>query len=454
MIPYNKYMKCPENYLAEMKELFREDYDAYLRSFDDAPSSGLRINTAKISTEDFLSLAPFHLTPVPWTSNGFYYAKEDDPARHPFYHAGLYYIQEPSAMCPASILPVRENDVVLDACAAPGGKSFELASKLHGTGLLVSNDISFSRQNATLRHLERAGAANILVTGNDLRDFLGAYDGFFDKILLDVPCSGEGMFRKDPSLIKAYETKGSSYYAPLQKELLEASWQLLKDGGYLVYSTCTFSVKENEEVLASLLDQHPEAVICPLENRPALFAEGIGDRFRNCARLYPHKLRGEGHFAALLQKRTASGSFPHTRLPQEVPLPRSFGDFLSHVRGIPEGYRYEIRKEKIHLVPDIRLPEKKLRVLRSGLYLGELRKDRFEPSQAFAMALRKDQFDQTVSFAADDPRLAKYLKGETVFVNGCPDGLVLVCAEEYPVGFAKGNAGSLKNKLDPAWRKL
>ncbi|MBR3005210.1 MAG: RsmB/NOP family class I SAM-dependent RNA methyltransferase, partial [Erysipelotrichaceae bacterium] len=192
--------KLPEEYLEKMKELLKDEYDDYLQSFEEERVYGLRVNTAKICVEDFLKIAPFHLKPIPWTSDGFYYDPDDLPSKHPYYFAGLYYLQEPSAMLPAEVLPIEEGDIVLDCCAAPGGKSSKLANKLNGSGLLIANDISVSRAQVLLKTLESQGVKNAYVMAEDVTS-LKQYEAFFDKILLDAPCSGEGMFRKESELI-------------------------------------------------------------------------------------------------------------------------------------------------------------------------------------------------------------------------------------------------------------
>ena len=198
-------MNLPEKYLNSMKDMLKDDFDDYLESFNDKRLYGLRVNNLKISTEDFLKISPFKLTPIPWIENGFYYEETDKPAKHPYYYAGLYYIQEPSAMTPANVLPIDEGDVVFDMCAAPGGKSTELAAKLNGTGLLITNDISNSRTKALLKNVEVSGVSNLCVLNEDPAKISGRFTEFFDKVLIDAPCSGEGMFRKDNKLIKAWE---------------------------------------------------------------------------------------------------------------------------------------------------------------------------------------------------------------------------------------------------------
>lgn len=214
-------MELPVKFKEQMKELLQEEYGDYLQSFDHDRYYGLRVNTLKISVEEFLKISPFKLKPIPWTNDGFYYSSEDKPSKHPYYYAGLYYLQEPSAMLPAQVLPVDENDIVLDTCAAPGGKSTKLATKLNHTGLLISNDISSSRCQGLLKNIELFGCDNAWVTSEDLTNMEEHYPETFDKILVDAPCSGEGMFRKEPDLIKSWIEKDDTFYPPIQKKHFE-----------------------------------------------------------------------------------------------------------------------------------------------------------------------------------------------------------------------------------------
>ena len=198
-------IQLPENYIQQMKELLKDDFEAYMQSFEQERYYGLRINTNKISVEDFLKISPFPLEPIPWTDNGFYYQGDQKPAKHPYYYAGLYYLQEPSAMLPAQVLPIEEGEYVLDTCAAPGGKSTELAAKLQNTSLLLSNDISTSRCQGLIKNLELSGSYNTWVCSEDLIDLSKRFAEIFDKILVDAPCSGEGMFRKEPHFISSWQ---------------------------------------------------------------------------------------------------------------------------------------------------------------------------------------------------------------------------------------------------------
>lgn len=444
-------MQLPESYQKKMQTLFQEDYQDYLESFNHSPYLGIRINTSKISVEDFIKLSPFQLDAIPWCKNGFYVNKDAQVSKHPYYYAGLYYIQEPSAMFPASSLPIEKGDFVLDTCAAPGGKSTELAAKLDGTGFLLCNDISHSRCLALLKNIERFGFKNTYISSEDLVQLSQKLPHFFDKILIDAPCSGEGMFRKDPSLIKSWMERDSSYYVPIQKEILKAASSLLKPGGKILYSTCTFSSEENEEVIQSLLDEDSSF---SLDQLPSIsgFQEGI--QLKECRRLYPHKIKGEGHFAALIQK---AGQSKSNKINKKVSM-TSNKEFQAFLKEIDYPWEYGSFIEKkgfIYFETNLSNDLKKIRLVRSGLLMGEIKKNRFEPSQALASFLKPNQFKQSISLSRDDQRILKYLKGETIDVsnlNSKMKGWVLVCVDGYSLGFGKISQGIIKNKYKKGWR--
>lgn len=440
--------QLPYSYLKNMQSLLGNEYDDYIDTFTRPRTYGLRVNTHKISVQDFLALSPFTLTPIPWTDNGFYYDGAVNPAKHPYYYAGLYYLQEPSAMFPAATLPVRPGDRVLDLCAAPGGKSTELAARLQGKGLLVSNDISASRCKPLLRNLERFGFTNTFVCSQSPQDLAERFPAYFDKILIDAPCSGEGMFRKDPSLINNWNADSNDTYSSLQKEIVHSALHMLKPGGDLLYSTCTFSPKENEEVIAYLLEQDPTLSLTTLE-QPG-FENGIG--LPECVRIYPHKVKGEGHFTALIHKK---GTLSAPGTDKKISVPSILKESLPDMQFPLTDGSFETIKDKLYFIPNMEVQRKGLRFLRTGLYLGDCKKNRFEPSQALAMALSPDTFKTSVSFSSNDERVKKYLKGETISIDDKKiKGWTLICVDGYPLGFGKASKGMIKNKLDAGWRIL
>ncbi len=465
-------VNLPETYVQRMKAMLGEEYKAYVESFERKASSAIRINALKLTPEEFRSRSPFVLRPVPWIPNGFFYTEEDVPSKHPYYYAGLYYLQEPSAMVPANRLPIAPGDKVLDLCAAPGGKSTELAAKLQGTGLLVANDISNTRAKALLKNLELFGATNCLVVSEPPSKLAERFPCFFDKILVDAPCSGEGMFRKQPGIIKNWEQYGTEYYNKLQKEILPLAIAMLKPGGMLLYSTCTFSPDEDEETVQYVLDEFPEMrLISPIAEdehekyRELGFSTGRQEYMQNpnpditkTIRLFPHKLEGEGHFVALLQKDDGAAEGVYGRFDEycrKDKLPKELLEFFAETSFPLNTERIYCRDSLYYMVPEGLPSLRGLRILRTGLFLGEVRKGRFEPSQALAMALSKDTYPNCYSLPADDPDVLHYLKCETISPKiPLKDGYALVCVDDYPLGFLKVKGNNTKNKYLPGWRLM
>ncbi len=456
--------QLPEKYVTEMQELLGGESGAFFDSYKQEEYAGVRFNSLKTDSGEFKAAFPFLGGEVPWTDNGYYLTKDASVSKHPYYFAGLCYMQEPSAMMPASFLPVHPNDRVLDLCAAPGGKATELASRLAGQGLLVANDISVSRANALLNNLTRWGAGNVCITAETPKKLLAAYGSYFDCILVDAPCSGEGMFRKEPFLAKYWEENGPEEYAPQQKSIMHDAVKMLRPGGYLLYSTCTFSTEEDEELIASVLHENPG--LC-LEELPHFdgFAEGVPlgeseDHLERCIRLYPHRVGGEGHFAALLRKADDAEEVPPA-VPDmdadEMPEPvRRFCTFLP--ADFLAGYRYRQIQESALMLPPYAFPEG-LRYLRTGVLLGTLKNDRFAPSQALAMLLSPSSFAAALDFDLEDERVTRYLKGETLILGEAEtkeldrsDGWVLICVNGHALGWGKIDGDKLKNKYHPGWR--
>ena len=461
--------QLPEAFLLKMQELLGEEFGQYLESFKEEWKPGLRVNTLKLSPGELAELVPWNLEPVPWADNGFYYDGTLDgevlrPSKHPAYYAGLYYLQEPSAMTPAAMLPVVPGDRVLDLCAAPGGKSTELASKLKGRGMLVSNDISYSRARALLKNLELAGAANICVTSEAPEKLAGVWPEFFDKILVDAPCSGEGMFRRDEDMVKDWNEKGPEYYVPIQRQILSQAAAMLRPGGYMLYSTCTFSVEEDEENVAYVLEEFPQMQLCCLDLDKVPGACG-GFGLSGCMRLFPHRLKGEGHFLALMRKKGGDDGGKEILPPMDpvtagkrvraVEKEKELDAFLRQSGAEWDYERIVIHQDNAYYLPEGLAWNLPLRFLRTGLFLGELKKGRFEPSQALAMSMKAGQFPNTVSFPGGDSRVLRYLKGETISLEGDEGpvkGWCLAAMEGFPLGWAKGTGMSLKNKYYPGWR--
>ncbi|MCI5596869.1 MAG: RsmB/NOP family class I SAM-dependent RNA methyltransferase [Lachnospiraceae bacterium] len=452
-------MRLPQEFADRMKKMLtEEEFSRYVESLDKPRYNGIRVNKLKMTPEEFLSISPFDLKPIPWCSNGFYYNREENPAKHPYYYAGLYYIQEPSAMTPASFLPVEPGDKVLDLCAAPGGKTTELGGKLQKKGVLVSNDISISRTKALLHNIEMAGIPNVVVLSEEPAKLAARFEGYFDKILVDAPCSGEGMFRKDPMMIKEWSPDKVEKYGALQKEIVSEAVKMLKPGGMMIYSTCTFAPEENEQTIEYLLERNEDLSLVELpmfdgfdHGHPEWSKTGREDLV-HCRRLWPHRMEGEGHFVALLQK---SPDSPIRKLRpyqyKKGKLAPELVEFLeeSHLNLDPK--RMEIYEERVFYMPEDLPDIKGLRIVRAGLFLGNLKKKRFEPSQPLAMAFGEGEGPKRVNLSVEDERLIRYLKCETIPVEA-DNGNVLICVENQPLGFGKVSNGTLKNKYRPSWR--
>ena len=440
--------RLSEKYLNKMKELLGDEYDDYLNSFNEKRIHSLRVNNAKISNEEFERICPFKIKRIPWIENGYYFDESDRPSKHPYYYAGLYYLQEPSAMTPANVLPIEKGDIVLDACAAPGGKSLELASKLGDSGLLVSNDISVSRAYSLLKNLELGGHKNIYVMAEDISKLSKKFVKSFDKILIDAPCSGEGMFRKDPSIIKEWEDKGNEYYANLQKDIVKSAVSMLKDGGMMVYSTCTFDKSEDEDIVSYILSLDDDLKLERISEYEG-FTRGID--MDEAIRLYPHKLQGEGHFVALVKKDTPKTVTVKKKHVSKIDS-KEAEEFIKLIkRDFDDGY-FEIINNNLYFIPEYDFEKKGLRILRSGLLMGEIKKHSFEPSMALALNLKMNEFKNVINLSVDDKRVISYLKGETISVPETKDGWVLVCVDGYSLGFGKMQSGIMKNKYAKEWR--
>lgn len=454
-------IELPDSFLEEMKKQFGNEYENYLNCFDNPRHYGLRVNTNKISVEDFEKISPFKLVKVPWINNGFYYnGDEINPAKHPYYHAGLYYLQEPSAMTPASVLPIKTGDRVLDMCAAPGGKATEIGVKLRNTGLLVANDISSSRARGLLKNIELFGIGNVLVLSEEPGQLKEEFNNYFDKILIDAPCSGEGMFRKEPKLVKEWKERGPEYYIPIQRELIQIGVEMLKPGGYLLYSTCTFNKGENEDAILFLLEKYPYMESVEIDEDYKGFTKG-NPPLTNSRRLYPFRIKGEGHFLALLKKaesRETSVTFrseeDSNRKTKQAALSKEFLEFLKLIKPDFDKDRFAVRNDRVYY-ESIAPSSKKKRVLRNGLFMGEQKKGRFEPSQSLALYLNMEDYKYILDLKSDCIDVIKYLKGETLIVEGLKDKeYYLVCVDGYPLGFAKYGNGKLKNKYEQGWRMM
>lgn len=445
-------MKLPQEFLKKMQQLLGEEFTEFVRSYNEPRTTGLRVNRLKI-TADVLEKNLLYLKGrVPWCNDGFYYDDQEfRPAKSPYYYAGLYYIQEPSAMLPAEMLDVKHTDKVLDLCAAPGGKSIQLAGKIT-SGLIVVNDINFGRAKVLLKNIERYGVRNAVVLNETPERIVNVFKNYFDKILVDAPCSGEGMFHKEPDMAKDWSQDEVLKYARWQEDILDVVPALVRSGGTIVYSTCTFSQEENEWQIENFLKKHKEFAVDKM------------------SRIWPHKAKGEGHFVARIKNTANYQEYDGNPLPLSTVVMSSsarkaIADFSLQVWGdkqrwqkyIPSGGTLVERDEHILWEKDCLPSLKGLKVLRSGWLLGTLEKGRFKPSQAFAMGLDNEAVKaaiQRVDFSAENHAVIRYLRGETIQKEGkmWDKGWYLITVDDFPLGWAKGGGYSLKNEYPPGWR--
>ncbi|MBQ7536147.1 MAG: RsmB/NOP family class I SAM-dependent RNA methyltransferase [Stomatobaculum sp.] len=447
-------MKLPEEFLLGMEQLLGEEYEVFLNSLAERPLSGLRVNTMKTEPE-YISRTFGDLRRVPWTENGFYLPEESRCTKHPYYYAGLYYIQEPSAMSSAALLGTRPGERVLDLCAAPGGKTTQIGADLKGEGILYANDLSSSRAKALLKNIELMGIRNAYVCCEDSTALRREFPLYFDRILVDAPCSGEGMFRKHPAVIKAWVEHGKDFYCPVQKILLSDAAEMLKPGGTLLYSTCTYNPNEDENQIIAFLEGHPDFVLDPVPMREGFVSSSL---LPGTVRLFPHKAEAEGHFVARLKKTgtpSAGSGTDRNERKDAVSLLGDMEDFFEKVSWKPDPANILQQGEYISLLPSAGGLRRGLRYLRTGLLLGQLKNRRFRPSQALAMALKKEDWADPADFSSGDPDVIRYLKGETV---SSPDekgkGWRLFCTDGFPLGFVKQDGDRLKNMYLPGWRMM
>ena len=422
-----------EQYLARMRKVL-PDFDEYEACLSKPPFRGIRVNTLKVSVEEFQRIAPFSLEPVAWEQNGFS-VSEEKPGRTPYHDAGLFYVQEPSAMCATPLLQVRPGERALDLCSAPGGKGTQLAQAMRGKGLIVLNEKMPDRAKILLQNVERLGITNAIVTCADPETLSERLSGFFDKILVDAPCSGEGMLRKEPAAAENWSEANVAMCAARQRKILDSAAGMLAAGGSLVYSTCTFAEEEDEENAAWFVSSHPEFAL------------------REQRKIYPHREKGEGHFAALFVKDGETGERASIRRDGIAAADRKmtslFREFEKDFCKRPLEGRLAAFGDSLCLLPDETIDIRGLRVLRAGLQLGRALNGRFEPAHAFAMQAERENFASVVSFGEEE--ILRYLRGEELPAKGAR-GWCVVAYNGYPVGLGKcGN--TIKNHLPKGLRR-
>lgn len=452
-------MNLPIEFEKKMKAFLGNEWDDFLYSYDNNRFQALRFNTLKVQSHEEIMrilkvLGISSDKKVSWANEAYYFDENVRPGKHPYHEMGLYYIQEPSAMSAAALLAPKPGMRVLDLCAAPGGKSTQLATYLGDSGLLVSNEINTQRSRILSQNIERMGIKNAIVTNEDSFVLASHFPGFFNAIQVDAPCSGEGMFRKLPEAIEQWSMENVAICAARQKEILDNAAVMLKPGGTIVYNTCTFSKEENEDVIEYFLERHPDFTLEEME------------------RFWPHKVDGEGHFVAKLVRRgcvdtdlkadrkTKKNKNSKNRKNETKPAltkenMKLLSEFLDET--ISEDMAAWIKNsrlvmfgEQLYRLPDMEVDIKGLKVQRAGLHIGEFKKQRFEPSHSLALALKLSEAKNVVKLTWDDPQTTGFFNGQSVMLSDeqtaeCKKGWALVCVDGYPAGWGKVNGAQVKN---------
>ncbi len=438
----------PIEFTERMKKLLGDEFENFISAINSTPVKGFRVNTEKISLEDFGKINVFGKEKIPYVKNGFYLEMEK-AGNHPYHHAGMIYIQEPGAMAPAECVRIEKDWQILDMCAAPGGKSTQLKNKLGEKGLLVSNEIIPSRCKILTGNIERLGLKNCVTTCMDTFRLAKTFPETFDLIMVDAPCSGEGMFRKDDIAIAEWSEQNVKMCAERQKEILENAVKCLKDGGYIVYATCTFSLEENEMVVDSFLKNHPEFEIIPVKKEVEentsdgiLFDGCTCENIHFARRFYPHKNKGEGQFMAVLHNKNERYESKKLTLKKQEKIDKSVFDFLdSTLENYDKTMVTMYNGNPVYFTPDFEV--KKGNAFLCGVTIGEICKNYIKPHHQFFMAMGKD-FKRKIELSPDSEEMKKYLRGEE-FVTVCENGWAVVTTEGAPVGGVKVSGGKAKN---------
>ncbi len=444
-----------------METLTGDEYNDFLRSYDTKLNQGIRINTLKCRDAAALARELGADGRVAWCPEGYYIEKSKINGNHPYHAAGVFYFQEPSAMSAAVGLPLARNSRILDLCAAPGGKTTHIAARMNNGGLLVSNEIIPKRSAILAENVERMGLINTVVTNETPANLARHFPQFFDGIIVDAPCSGEGMFRKEPQAVDAWSVGHSLSCAVRQKNILGDAYKMLKPGGYILYSTCTFSLDENEAVVGYMAEEY-DMEICSIPQLDML-SEGVGDfpDIYKCRRVFPHKQDGEGHFTALLRKTRSDAAdksepfgkvkkvkTPNADLADAIKIYREFEK--STLDTICDG-EFVLFGRNLYLLPE-KLDISSLKIPRCGLHLGTVKNGRFEPAHALSHAFAADAYKVVVDLGKDDENLKKYMRGEVI--NGDGNGWCAVAADGYVIGWGKGSGGVIKNHYPKRLRVL
>ncbi len=446
-------LPLPAAYVERMTSLLGDAAEAFFASYDRPARAGLRVTTSKLSAEAFQQRSPWPLEPIPWCPDGFYLPDAAPAGKHPWHAAGVYYLQEPSAMAPVQAMALGPGMRVADVCAAPGGKSTQIVSQLSRDGLLLANDVVGSRIKPLGENLERWGTSLAVITSQDVSRLATRLGDQFDRVLVDAPCSGEGLFRRTPEARGEWSLAHVEGSARRQRGILDAAAQIVAPGGELVYSTCTFAPEENEQVIGAFLDEHPDWRIEPI----AGFAPGRSDwadgrhDLSGLARLWPHEVEGDGHTIAHLRR---DGEANWSTVPMSAKATDVPPEFEAFRERMMPGFSLEtaliLQGDSVFLPPPGMDALGDLPMVRKGLWLGTVAPGRFVPSHALALAI--DPSQTALVEPLDFEEAARYLSGETLTKPGEP-GWVLVVFDGFPLGWGKRSGDVIKNHYPKGLRR-
>ncbi|MBE5912767.1 MAG: hypothetical protein E7274_01740 [Pseudobutyrivibrio ruminis] len=434
----------PIDFVNRMEQDLGPDFHAFLRSYDENKISALRFNPIKADDAAKTTISHMLTGSVDWSPNGYYYDEDQRPGLHPYHSAGVYYIQDASAQLPVEMLSPNPGDFCLDLCAAPGGKSTQIAGYLDGQGILVSNEPMKNRAKILSENVERLGIKNCIVTSEYPDKLAERFVEYFDKIMVDAPCSGEGMFRKNHDACSEWSLESVEMCAARQAEILDRAYEMLIPGGRMCYSTCTFARLEDEEAVAAFISRHSDMKLIKEQ------------------RLWPHQVKGEGHYAALLEKADADNRYEECKDNRETYSLKKINDkilndyliFIKETMTNPKEWRGNLLllNDLLYMLPEDCPDFDGLHVLRGGLFLGTLKKNRFEPSHALALALKPSEVTNSHNLSSDSAEIDAYLTGQSIRCD-VKDGWTLITVDGYSIGWGKAVKGQIKNHYPKGLRR-
>lgn len=438
-------MNLPKEFEERMKDII-PNYDKFKKESIKDNIKSIKVNTKKISIEDFIKIFPYKIEQVPYALDSFYLEPNIKIGNHPYHHAGLFYSQDPGASMPINSIEIKENYKVLDLCASPGGKSIQVATKLK-SGFLISNEVNNKRAQILYSNIERMGLNNTIVTNDKVESFSKTYQGYFDLVIVDAPCSGEGMFRKNEEAIKEWSIQNVEMCSLRQKEILKQAALLPKTNGYILYSTCTYEKCENEDIIEWFTKNYNYEVK-ELKNIDEYTVKGLGPVTLS-RRFYPHIYKGEGQFMCLMQNKNIIKEEVNYKVLNDLnPKEQKIVDEFLNNMDIK--LNLKIQNNKV-FEPVTNIPNN-IHVISSGVQVGEIKNNFFLPNHYLFKAYGK-HFKNKCNLKLEDERVLKYLKGECI-EGDVPNGWGVIMVDGFPLGGYKATDKKLKNHYPKGLRNI